>query len=86
MGWTLALALLFSANNVTTAQCTMICNDLVQISLDQDCEVELLPDMILEGYSVEREFSGSGISGGWTPASGTSWPPPRISTSPLRFV
>jgi len=72
MGWTMALALSLSANNVTTAQCNMICNDLVQISLDEDCELELLPDMILEGngcpngnFQVQAK-----ISGAWTPASG----------------
>ena len=72
LGWTLALALSLSANNVATAQCNMICNDLVQISLDQDCEVELLPDMILEGngcpngnFQVQAK-----INGAWTPGAG----------------
>lgn len=72
LGWTLALALSLSANNVATAQCNMICNDLVQISMDEDCEVELLPDMILEGngcpngvFQVQAK-----INGVWTPASG----------------
>ncbi len=32
-----------------SAQCTLVCNDLVQISLDEDCEVTVNPDMILEG-------------------------------------
>ena len=71
-GWVLALALSLSANNVTSAQCAMICNDLVQISLDDDCEVEILPDMILEGngcpngvFQVQAKINGS-----WTPASG----------------
>jgi len=72
LGWTLALALSLSANNVATAQCNMICNDLIQISLDQDCEVELLPDMILEGngcpngnFQVQAK-----INGAWTPGAG----------------
>lgn len=72
LGWTLALALSLSVNNVTTAQCNMICNDLVQISLDEDCEVEILPDMILEGngcpngnFQVQAKINGS-----WVPAAG----------------
>ncbi|MDO8366356.1 MAG: T9SS type A sorting domain-containing protein [Saprospiraceae bacterium] len=72
LGWTLALALSLSANNVMTAQCNMICNNLIQISLDQDCEVEILPDMILEGngcpngnFQVQAK-----INGVWTPGSG----------------
>jgi len=72
LGWTLALALSLSADNVATAQCNMICNDLIQISLDQDCEVEILPDMILEGngcpngnFRVQAK-----INGVWTPGAG----------------
>jgi hypothetical protein len=72
LGWTLALALSLSANNVTTAQCTMICNDLVQISLDEDCQVEILPDMILEGngcpngvFQVQAK-----VNNVWVPANG----------------
>ena len=34
---------------VSTAQCTMVCNDLVQVSMDEDCVITILPDMILEG-------------------------------------
>lgn len=72
LGWALAFAFSLSANNVTTAQCNMICNDLVQITLDDDCEVELMPDMILEGngcpngnFQVQAK-----INGVWTPATG----------------
>ncbi len=72
LGWTLALALSLSADNVATAQCNMICNNLIQISLDQDCEVEILPDMILEGngcpngnFRVQAK-----INGVWTPGAG----------------
>ncbi len=72
LGWMMALALSLSANNVASAQCVMICNDLVQLSLDDDCEVEVLPDMILEGngcpngnFQVQAK-----INGGWTPAVG----------------
>lgn len=31
-----------------TAQCTMICNNFVSVSLDQSCEAEVLYDMVLE--------------------------------------
>ena len=72
LGWTLALALSLSATNVANAQCSMICNDLVQISLDDDCQTEILPDMILEGngcpngnFQVQAK-----INGVWTPAAG----------------
>jgi hypothetical protein len=71
-GWTLALALSLSVNFVANAQCNMICNDLVQISLDDDCQTEILPDMILEGngcpngnFQVQAK-----INGAWTPATG----------------
>jgi hypothetical protein len=71
-GLILVFVLSLSVNNITTAQCNMICNDLVQISLDEDCSTEILPDMILEGngcpngnFQVQAK-----ISGVWTPASG----------------
>ena len=72
LGWTLALALSLSANNVATAQCNMICNDLVQISMDEDCEVEILPDMILEGNGCSNGVFQvqAKINGLWTPSSG----------------
>ncbi|MBC7776834.1 MAG: hypothetical protein H7246_15485, partial [Phycisphaerae bacterium] len=72
LGWTLALALSLSANNVTTAQCVMICNDLVQISLDDDCQVEILPDMILEGNACPNGVFQvqAKINGAWVPGSG----------------
>ncbi|HLP93885.1 MAG TPA: T9SS type A sorting domain-containing protein [Saprospiraceae bacterium] len=72
LGWLFALALSLSANNAAIAQCNMICNDLVQITLDDDCETEILPDMILEGngcpngnFQVQAK-----INGVWTPGSG----------------
>ena len=34
---------------VLKAQCDLVCNDNVQITLDEDCYREILPDMILEG-------------------------------------
>ncbi len=45
----LAMGLVFSVNTAASAQCTLVCNNLVQISLDGDCAVDLEPDMILEG-------------------------------------
>ena len=27
----------------------LACNDLVQVSLDENCEADIIPDMILEG-------------------------------------
>ncbi|MCS6928890.1 MAG: T9SS type A sorting domain-containing protein [Saprospiraceae bacterium] len=52
------------------AQCSMACNNFVQISLDADCEVEIEPDMILEGngcsngnFVVEMKINGI-----WVPA------------------
>ncbi|MFN0216199.1 MAG: T9SS type A sorting domain-containing protein [Saprospiraceae bacterium] len=72
MGWFLTLAVSLLPTNVANAQCAMICNDLVQVSMDDDCQVELLPDMILEGngcpngvFQVQAK-----INGVWTPASG----------------
>jgi len=66
----LALALTLTVNAAASAQCTLVCNNLVQISLDQDCTVSVLPDMILEGGGcpngnlvVEMK-----INGAWVPA------------------
>ncbi|MEZ4943271.1 MAG: T9SS type A sorting domain-containing protein [Saprospiraceae bacterium] len=49
--WSILLALIFalSANTTAAGQCTLVCNNLVQVSLDDDCYVELEADMILEG-------------------------------------
>ena len=34
------------------AQCPLACNNLVQVSMDEDCVVEITPDMMLEGQGV----------------------------------
>jgi hypothetical protein len=34
------------------AQCPLACNDLVQISMDDDCNVTITPDVMLEGQGV----------------------------------
>ena len=36
--------------NGSVVDTSFTCNDLVQISLDENCEIELIADMILEGY------------------------------------
>ncbi len=66
----LAMALVLTVNAAASGQCTLVCNNLVQISLDQDCTVEIQPDMILEGGGcpngnlvVEMK-----INGAWVPA------------------
>ena len=44
--------LLLLAYNTATAQCPLGCNNSVQISLDDDCSVEVTPDMVLEGQGT----------------------------------
>lgn len=68
-GLLLLLLLMFSSISAS-AQCNLVCNDLVQISLDEDCEVAINPDMILEGGGcpngnliVEMKISNT-----WVPA------------------
>ncbi|MBL7795961.1 MAG: T9SS type A sorting domain-containing protein [Saprospiraceae bacterium] len=70
----LALVIILSANAPANAQCSLVCNDLVTIALDDDCQVEVEPDMILEGGGcpngnlvVEMK-----INGAWVPAVVTS--------------
>lgn len=72
LGCMLALALSLSAHNAANAQCNMICNDLVQIALDDDCSTEITPDLILEGNGCPNgNFQVQArINGVWTPASG----------------
>ncbi|HMW26709.1 MAG TPA: hypothetical protein PKC51_08720, partial [Ferruginibacter sp.] len=69
-GFLFVLGLLLSVGTSANAQCTLVCNNLVQVSLDQDCTVEILPDMVLEGGGcpngnlvVEMK-----INGVWVPA------------------
>ncbi|MBK8555621.1 MAG: lamin tail domain-containing protein [Lewinellaceae bacterium] len=61
--------------NVQVTPTTLTCNDLVQISLDADCQTEILPDMILEGsygcyddYIVEIDKTLPLGNGPWVPA------------------
>lgn len=48
----LSALLLLSVFGTATAQCPLACNNSVQISLDTDCEVEVTPDMVLEGQAT----------------------------------
>ncbi|MDX2280135.1 MAG: HYR domain-containing protein, partial [Saprospiraceae bacterium] len=63
-------ALSFSVN--ASAQCSLVCNNLVQVSLDQDCEAELHPDDILEGGGCPNGNLQvqAKINNVWVPASG----------------
>ena len=54
---------------------TVVCNDLLHISLDADCEEEILPDDVLEGtyfcyddYKVELDKTPPYGNGPWVPA------------------
>ena len=49
LSWLAALVVTFATAVNANAQCTLICNDLVNVSLAEDCELALEPDMILEG-------------------------------------
>jgi hypothetical protein len=33
-------------------RCPLACNNLVQVSMDEDCIVEITPDMMLEGQGL----------------------------------
>jgi len=54
------------------AQCVLICNNLVQVSLDQNCEAALMPDDILEGNNCQNGALQvqARINGVWVPAIG----------------
>lgn len=49
------LMLLLFGTSTTYAQtlCPLACNDLVQVSLDDDCSVAITPDMMLEGQGTD---------------------------------
>ena len=74
-GILLAVVLVLSFNTQSDAQCTLVCNNLVQVSLDEDCTYVLQPDDVLEGNSncpngnlvVEMKINGQ-----WVPAIFTS--------------
>ncbi len=61
------------SSSTASAQCTLVCNNLVNISLDQTCQLELEPDMILEGNSNCPNGNlqvQARINNVWVPASG----------------
>ena len=68
----LLTALMLSVTSKVQAQCVLICNDLVQVSLDQNCEAEIQPDDILEGGACPNGnlVVQAKINGVWVPASG----------------
>jgi hypothetical protein len=68
----IAVALFLSSARTATAQCTLICDDLIQVALDQDCEAEIMPDDVLEGNNcpngnLQVQVKINGI---WTPSVG----------------
>ncbi len=70
LGWLLLASFTLHTATPAQAQCTMTCNNFVQISLDQDCVVEIDPDMILEGngcpngnFVVEIRVNGVWVPG-----------------------
>ncbi len=71
-GWFFALGLVLAAGTGASAQCTLVCNNLVQVSLDQDCQSEILPDMVLEGGGCPNGNLQvqAKINGVWVPSSG----------------
>jgi hypothetical protein len=71
----LPLFLAFFLGNVATAQCTLVCNDNVQISIPDYpvCSVALTPDMVLEGDQPNSCPNGNlvvemKINNVWVPA------------------
>ncbi|MBU6341719.1 MAG: hypothetical protein KGS48_09520, partial [Bacteroidetes bacterium] len=74
-GWMsllLTVVLSLAVGVKASAQCSLVCNDLVQVSLDQNCEAELLPDDILEGGGCPNGNLQvqAKINNIWVPASG----------------
>ncbi|MCB0528858.1 MAG: HYR domain-containing protein, partial [Saprospiraceae bacterium] len=68
----MASALALSINAGAYAQCTLVCNNLVQVSLDGDCASEVTPDMVLEGGGCPNGVLQvqAKINNVWVPASG----------------
>ncbi len=75
--WLFLLVLLTGAVNVSSgqSQCSLKCNDMIQVSLDEDCMVTLEPDDILEGAiptacgALQVQVKRGGI---WQPTSATA--------------
>jgi len=71
-GWLIALGFVLTVSVNASAQCTLVCNNLLQVSLDQDCEQEIEPDMILEGGGCPNGVLQvqAKINNVWVPSSG----------------
>lgn len=63
--WLLAFFIFSTSGAAAIAQNNgaMACNDLVQVSLDSDCEAEIFPDMVLEGTYPDLSIFSVRISG-----------------------
>lgn len=48
LSWMFVLLASFGILHTASAQCTLACNNLVQISLDEDCAVTVTPSMVLQ--------------------------------------
>jgi len=72
LGCLFVLAISLSASVTASAQCSLVCNNFVQVSLDQTCEAEILPDMILEGGGCPNGNLQvqAKINNIWVPANG----------------
>ncbi len=70
--WLVVLTFMLGAGTGASAQCTLVCNNLVQVSLDATCESEILPDMVLEGGGCPNGNLQvqAKINGVWVPSSG----------------
>ena len=70
--WLVVWAVLLAAGTRASAQCTLVCNNLVQVSLDGNCEAEIFPDMVLEGGGCPNGVlqTQAKINNIWVPASG----------------
>ena len=71
-GWLMAFAIIILTGLQVSAQCTLVCNNLVQVSLDNDCSSEVLPDMVLEGGGCPNGVLQvqAKVNNVWVPANG----------------
>ncbi|MBC7883846.1 MAG: hypothetical protein H7X99_00120, partial [Saprospiraceae bacterium] len=81
----LSLLLVFFSFNVR-GQNQIACNDLVQVSLDGDCEAAILPAMILEGEPLTANFTHTVRVSGFAGQIGTFANPIVVITPGLYTV
>lgn len=66
----LSVLVVFTVLNQAQAQCTLACNDAVNISVDatpnNDCSVSVTADMLLENYESAIDDCAGGIESGFT--------------------